>query len=101
MDEATRKQIERGKRLTELLKQGTLEPVSMSKQVAVLYAGVNGYVDSIEVDALARWKKEFLGYLDREWLSMLAALEQEKGLTEDLEDKMKQSLENFSKIWKP
>ncbi len=63
LDEATKKQLERGKRVIEILKQGQYEPLSVGSQIAVLYAVVNGYLDEVAVDKIKEWEKKFVDYI--------------------------------------
>ena len=95
LDEATRKQIERGKRLTELLKQGVLEPLPMSKQVAVLYAGTEGFLDNVPVEDIAKWKMEFLKYVTRQNPNLFEEINTQKEITAEIENKIKEAIENF------
>src|SRR5205823_10718524 len=63
LDKRTRDQIERGKRMTELLKQGQYAPMPIAQQVIVLFAGTNGYLDDIAVDEVQAFQKELLRFL--------------------------------------
>jgi len=63
LDASTRFLLSRGARLTELLKQGQYQPMSMEIQVPIIYAGVNGLLDSIPVDSITKWEAEFREYL--------------------------------------
>ncbi len=64
LDEATQRQLDRGRRLTELLKQPQYQPVPVDKQVMIIYAGTNGYLDPVPVDRIAEWKDSFFQYVD-------------------------------------
>ncbi len=59
LDEATKKQIERGKRITEILKQGQYVPMNVINQVAILYAVVNGHLDDVPVEEINAWENKF------------------------------------------
>ncbi|MBI4134085.1 MAG: F0F1 ATP synthase subunit alpha, partial [Candidatus Terrybacteria bacterium] len=98
LDEATRKQIERGKRLTELLKQPQWQPVPMAKQVAILYAGVNGYLDDVAVEELKAWEEEFLAYLERQHESILVTITKTGDLNEATEENLKTAIDEFKKL---
>ncbi|OHA49224.1 MAG: F0F1 ATP synthase subunit alpha [Candidatus Terrybacteria bacterium RIFCSPHIGHO2_01_FULL_58_15] len=98
LDEATRKQIERGKRLTELLKQPQWQPVPMAKQVAVLYAGGNGYLDDVAVEELKAWEEEFLAYLERQHESIFATITKTGDLDEATEANLKTAIDEFKKL---
>ncbi|MCE7958331.1 MAG: F0F1 ATP synthase subunit alpha, partial [Acidobacteria bacterium ACB2] len=60
LDKATQQQLDRGLRLTQLLKQPQYRPMPLTDQVAVIYAGTNGMLDNVPVDQVPRWKEEFL-----------------------------------------
>jgi len=83
LDEATKQQIERGKRVTELLKQGQFEPMAVEHQVAILYAAVNGYLDDVPVDKIRDFEKRFHDYLKTQ--RVLKTLAQKPELTPEVE----------------
>jgi len=89
LDPATRKQLERGKRMMELLKQGVFEPVPVEKQVAIIYAGAKGYLDDVEVARLRAFEKEFFVALDEE-KSVLESLRTDKDLKDATETKLQE-----------
>ena len=95
LDEATRKQIERGRRLTEVLKQGQYVPMSMENQVAILYAGINGYLDDVPVEKLKEWEDKFHAYLKSEPAGVLAEIAKKKELTPEIEEKLKSVIADF------
>ena len=95
LDKATKDQIERGKRLTEVLKQDQYSPLDMSQQVAIIFATTNGYLDDVAVDQVRRFEKELLEYLGTQAGETLAALEREKVITEDIEKQLRQDIEDF------
>ncbi len=64
LDEATQRQLERGQRLTELLKQPQYKPVPLDKQVMAIYAGTNGYLDKVPVERISAWEEAFYSYMD-------------------------------------
>jgi F-type H+-transporting ATPase subunit alpha len=87
LDAATKKQIDRGARLTEILKQDQYSPQETSAQVAILYAAVNGYLDDIPVDQVRSFEKEFLDLLRTQHFDVLTVLEKE--ITKEVEETMK------------
>jgi len=89
LDPATRKQLERGKRMMELLKQGVFEPVPVEKQVAIIYAGAKGYLDDVEVSRLRDFEKELFLSLDEE-KTVLESLKSDKDLKEATETKLQE-----------
>jgi F-type H+-transporting ATPase subunit alpha len=95
LDAATRRQLERGARLTELLKQPQFEPQSLGHQVAVLYAGVNGYTDDIPVDKIGDFERGFREYLDASGRSVLETIDNTGEISEDTEASLKKAIEEF------
>lgn len=95
LDETTRKQIDRGQRTVEVLKQGQYEPMSVEHQVAILYAVTNGYLDDVAVTRVSEWELAFHAYLDTRGKSVIDELEKKQELTEDIEKKLKQAIEKF------
>jgi F-type H+-transporting ATPase subunit alpha len=87
LDPATRKQLERGKRMMELLKQGVYEPVTVAKQVCAIYAGSKGYLDTIEVSKVKKFEKDLYLMLEEE-KSILEAITKDKEMKEDTENKL-------------
>lgn len=97
LDEKTRLQIERGRRATEILKQPQYQPLSVEKEVTVLYALTRGHLDDVKVEDIARFQTEFLVYLDHDGKEVLAAILQEKAITENVEALLKKHIEVFKK----
>jgi F-type H+/Na+-transporting ATPase subunit alpha len=64
LDKATQQQLNRGARMTELLKQGLHQPLSVEKQVLLIFAGTNGYIDGLPIDALGRYERELYAFVD-------------------------------------
>jgi F-type H+-transporting ATPase subunit alpha len=99
LDEATRTQLELGRRLTELLKQPQYQPVAMEKQVVILYAVNNGLLNDIEVEKLGQFEKDFYDYMDAQGKDVLTAIRETRDLSEDTEKKLKVSIETFKSGW--
>ncbi|MDP2090488.1 MAG: F0F1 ATP synthase subunit alpha [Candidatus Gracilibacteria bacterium] len=89
LDASTRAQLERGKRMMELLKQGVFEPVSVPKQVCSIYAGSKGYLDGLEVSSIKKFEHELYLNLDDE-KSILETISTKNELTEEAEAKLKE-----------
>jgi F-type H+-transporting ATPase subunit alpha len=96
LDEATRKQLERGKRTVEILKQGQYAPMKVENQVAVLYAVTKGLVDEIPVEKIEKWEEKFQGYMNSVKKDILDQIRDKKELDEDLESKLKKAIEEFN-----
>lgn len=94
LDESTRKRIERGQRLTELLKQPQYAPIPFEKQVCLIYAGVNGYLDKLPLDRIKDFENNFFRYLeDRHSQDILDKIRETSDLSEDVENKLKEAIE--------
>jgi F-type H+/Na+-transporting ATPase subunit alpha len=96
LDAATQRQLARGERLTELLKQPQYSPQSVEEQVCVIYAGTRGYLDRIPVADVGRFEREFLSRLHSAHQDLLDAIRTTKALSSDLEDQLKSALESFT-----
>jgi F-type H+-transporting ATPase subunit alpha len=97
MDASTRALLERGARLTELLKQPQYSPMKVEEQVAVIYAGVKGYLDSVEVGDIGRFEAGLLEHLRSAAADVLDTIRDEQKLSDDTEAKLKAALEAYGK----
>lgn len=95
LDEETKKAIELGRRITDILKQPQYSPLPVAKQIAILYAANNGYLDDIAVENIKRFQNEFNDYLDSEPGQVVKKLAEKKELNEDIENNLKEALEAF------
>lgn len=98
LDEGTRKQIERGKRITEILKQAQYEPMPVEHQVAIIYAATNGYLDDIPVEKLKDFEDRFHKYLKTSAKELLNQIRVKKDLESEIEEKLKRYIEEFKKL---
>jgi len=96
LDTQTRNQLERGARLTELLKQDKYQPVPLAEQVAVIYAGTQGYLDKVPVARVREWEAGFVRFLKSEQKALLAAIEKQKALDDKLFDQLKAAISTFN-----
>ncbi len=99
LDEATRAQIERGKRTVEVLKQDQFEPMPVAQQVAIIYALINGHLDYVEAEKVGEWEEEFHKYMRDMKSDVLKLIEEKKELTEDAEEKLKKAIEEYKEIY--
>ena len=99
MDATTQKLLSRGARLTELLKQPQYTPLAMEEQVITIYAGVNGYLDNVSIDNIARFEKELIQNIKAEHTNILISIRNEKSLSDKIEDDLKKALEHFTTIF--
>jgi F-type H+-transporting ATPase subunit alpha len=99
LDAATQRLLNRGARLTELLKQPQFSPLKTEEQVAVIFAGVNGYLDKLAVDQVGKFEQGLLGYMRGEGKAVLDGIRKEKALSDDLRDKLKAAIDAFAKTF--
>ncbi len=95
LDEVTRKQLERGQRMVELLKQPPYSPIPIEKQVVALYAGTRGYLDDIPVSAVTKFEKELYLFIDSKYPQILEQIREKKQLDDEIEAELKKALEDF------
>jgi F-type H+-transporting ATPase subunit alpha len=95
LDDATKFQIERGKRTTEILKQDQFEPLSVADQVIVLYAAINGYFDEIAVDKIKSAENALHNFVRDKHKKFYEELSEKNEITEDIENELKKILEEF------
>lgn len=100
LDKATLQQLTRGARLVEVLKQGQYRPYPVEKQVAIIFAGTNGFLDEIPVTEVSRYEKEFLEMLELKHSDLLSAIASTGELSQEVSDKMKQVLSAFTDSFK-
>lgn len=101
LDAATRAQLERGERLTELLKQGQYVPQSVERQAVVIFAGTNGFVDKLPVSCLAQYEAELLQYIDSKYPEIWTEIQEQKALSDELKKKLVKVLKRFGKKFVP
>lgn len=95
LDQATRDQLERGRRITEVLKQGQYSPMDTEKQVMILYAAINGYLDDVEVDELAAFEADFHQFMGTSHPEIGGAIAKEKNISPETEEALKTAVTGF------
>jgi len=95
VDEQTKKRINKGKIITEILKQPDLAPIPFEKQVLVLYAALNGYFDKFQPEQMQEIEKKFIEYTDKLHKGLLEKLQKERAISEELETEIKNVIEKF------
>ena len=98
LDEATKAQIERGARMTQLLKQSTFAPMPVEQQIVLLYAGVNGHLDDIPVSDVSQFENEYLSFLQLQQRELLKTIKKEKKIDEAIEKQLKKAVETFKNM---
>jgi F-type H+-transporting ATPase subunit alpha len=97
LDQATQRQLNRGKRLTEILKQPQYRPLAVEKQVAIIYAATNGYLDAVPVEKLRQYEEELQRFLESRKASLLAAIVEKKTLDDEIKGQLNSALDEFGK----
>ena len=95
LDAATRRQLERGQRLTEVLKQLQFQPLSPAQVVSILYAGVNGYLDDVELGKVRAFEEAFHNYMQGSHPDVLKEIGEKKDLPPELEETLKAAIQQF------
>lgn len=95
LDKSTQAQLERGKRLTEILKQKQYQPMEVENQVLIIWAATNGYVDDVEVEELGRFEKELFEFMENSNPATMQTLRDKKKLDDDLIAELKEAVGDF------
>jgi F-type H+-transporting ATPase subunit alpha len=100
LDAASKAQLERGARMVELLKQGQYSPFSLEKQIASIWAGTTGNLDSVPVADIRRFESEFIDFLARERKEIMTTISETKVLEDETVAKLQAAIDDFKKIFK-
>jgi len=100
LDAATQAQLTRGERLVEILKQPQYAPLPMEKQVTILYAGANGYLDSLPIDTMKDYENEMYSYIEANDASIFADLKEQEEFTDAIKEKVNKALDAFGETFK-
>jgi F-type H+-transporting ATPase subunit alpha len=101
LDPATQRQIARGQRLTEILKQGQYSPMPVEKQVVIIYAGTNGYLDALPVSSLQRFETELFSYLEKKHSDILPTIVQSGKIEDSTKAKLDTAIKAFLETFVP
>ncbi len=101
LDAATQKQLARGARMVEILKQPQYQPVPVEEQVAAIFAVTNGYLDGVEVSAIRQWERDFLAWMRASRPEVLDGLREKKELNEEITAALKSAIETFTPMFTP
>ena len=100
LDQATQRQLNRGARLVEILKQGQYQPLPVEKQILIIYAGTNGFVDDLPVTALKKYEQELYSFVEGRHPDIFADILKKRELDGDLRTKLTKALEEFKGVFK-
>ena len=95
LDEATRKQLERGERVTELMKQKQYSPLSVAQMALSLFAVDRGYLDDVELQKVGHFEEAMQAYMQSEHADFLASVNEDPEYNDDVEAKLKAAVEDF------
>ncbi len=101
LDEASRKQLERGQRLVEILKQPAHQPLPVEKQVVIIYAGTRGYLDDIPVKAVRKFEEELYPFIETKYPQIFENIRTKQKIDEETEELLKKALEEFKAQFNP
>ena len=99
LDEATRRELELGQRMVEVLKQGVNAPLVIEKQIVILYAGTKGFLNDIAVEDVVRFEAELHVFFAQKYQGILDAIKSKKKLDSDTEAELKAALEEFKTVF--
>ncbi|HNW58115.1 MAG TPA: F0F1 ATP synthase subunit alpha [bacterium] len=99
LDKSTKQQLGRGQRMVQLLRQGQYAPLAVEKQVAVIYLGVKGYLDGIEVDKITHAEAEFHRFMESQHEGVLRGIREQKEITAEIETQLVKACEEFIKMY--
>jgi F-type H+-transporting ATPase subunit alpha len=100
LDQATQRQLNRGARLVELLKQGQYQPLPVEKQILIIYAGTSGFVDDLPVSALKKYEQELYTFIELKQPDIYADILKKRELDAELRAKINKALEQFKENFK-
>ncbi|MFC2013158.1 F0F1 ATP synthase subunit alpha [Chloroflexota bacterium] len=95
LDKATKSQLERGQRITEVLKQTQYQPMPVEKQVVILFAAINGYIDEVPLEKVAEFETGLHGFMEANHPEIIKSLAKEKEISPDTEKKLREAIAEF------
>jgi F-type H+-transporting ATPase subunit alpha len=99
LDAATQQQLDRGMRLTEILKQPQYEPVPLARQVVAIYAGTRGFLDDVPIDRVREWEAAFVQHVANQHPGIYESIDETFELTEETEKQLQDAIESFNSTW--
>ena len=101
LDKATQRQLNRGRRIVEVLKQPQYQPMPAEKEVMILFAGTFGYLDEWPVEAVADYEKQMLEFMESKHSGLLSEIKDKKEISDELEEKLKNALDEYKSVFQP
>jgi len=100
LDEASRKQLERGMRMVEILKQPPYSPLPVEKQIVIIYAGANGFLDDIDVKRIGEFEKELYAFIEAKYPQIYELIRERKALDDEIKTLLNKAIEEFKATFK-
>jgi F-type H+-transporting ATPase subunit alpha len=100
LDQATQRQLARGQRIVEVLKQPQYQPMPVEKQIAIIYAVTNGYLDDVDMRGVRQWERDFHEFVDAKRPEVLQAIRKQRTLDDKLVGELKSAIEAFRALSK-
>jgi F-type H+-transporting ATPase subunit alpha len=98
LDAATKRQLDRGARTVEVLKQGQYQPMTVEQQVMILYAVTNGFIDDVPVGQVRKWEQGFHQYMAAQAPQVGEKVRTERALSKDTEAELKRAIESYKQV---
>jgi F-type H+-transporting ATPase subunit alpha len=98
LDSHSQAQLARGARIMELLKQDQYQPLAVEVQIAIIFAGVNGYIDDVEKDDIRRWEKDYITYLKEKQPDLLADIKNTKQIDDGIKARLEAALRDYKGV---
>ncbi len=99
LDESTRKELELGQRMVEVLKQGVNKPLVIEKQIVIIYAGTKGYLEDVAVNDVVKFEEELHAFIEQKYANILDDIKSKKKLEEETETALKAAIEEFKTVF--
>ena len=95
LDAVTKRQLERGARTVEVLKQGQYQPMPVEQQVMIIFAVTNGFIDDVEVSQVREWEAGFHAYMKAQFPNIGEAIRRDKQISKELEPELRRAIEQY------
>jgi F-type H+-transporting ATPase subunit alpha len=99
LDAATKRQLDRGVRLVEVMKQGQYVPQAVEKQVAIIYAATTGFLDTLPVTSVQKYERELYNFLEAKHPQVLPAIREQREISDDVKSKLEAALKDFGQVF--
>jgi F-type H+-transporting ATPase subunit alpha len=99
LDKATQNQLNRGRRMQEILKQPQYEPVSLAHQVVTIFAGTNGFADEVPIEKMRQWEIDLVKFMDQSYPELARDIVEKKQIAMETEKKLREALGTFKATW--